>query len=84
MKVKWRQVRNECGCRESTSHEEEERSKERWVENVSTRHKGVRVFGSALLRHELARDGTRGFRIGIGCLGVILMTRGFGHSCDTW
>ena len=33
------------------------------------------MFGSALLRPELARDGARGFRSGIGCLGMILMTR---------
>ena len=36
-----------------------------------TRHKGVRVFRSALLR----REGVRGFRFGIGCSGVIQMTR---------
>ena len=47
----------------------------RWVKNASTRRKGVGVFGSALLRHELAQDGARGFRSGIGCLGMILMTR---------
>ena len=40
-----------------------------------SRRKGVRGFGSALLRRELARDGARGFRFGIGCSGVILMTR---------
>ena len=28
-----------------------------------------------LLRHELAWDGARGFGSGIGCLGMILMTR---------
>ena len=33
------------------------------------------MFGSTLLRHELAQDGARGFRSGIGCLGMILMTR---------
>ena len=27
------------------------------------------------IRHKLARDGARGFGFGIGCLGVILMTR---------
>ena len=27
------------------------------------------------VRHELARDGARGFGFGIGCSGVILMTR---------
>ena len=32
---------------------------------------GVRVFGSALLR----REGVRGFGFGIGCSGVIQMTR---------
>ena len=42
-----------------------------WVRNALTRRKGVRVFGSALLR----REGVRGFRFGIGCLGVIQMTR---------
>ena len=36
-----------------------------------TRHKGVRVFGSALLR----REGVRGFGFGIGCSGVIQMAR---------
>ena len=49
--------------------------KERRAGNVSTRHKGVGVSGSALLRHELARDGARGFRSGIGCSGMILMTQ---------
>ena len=33
------------------------------------------MFGSALLRRELTRDGARGFGSGIGCLGMILMTR---------
>ena len=33
------------------------------------------MFGSALLRCELAQDGARGFGSGIGCSGVILMTR---------
>ena len=32
------------------------------------------MFGSALLRCELARDGVRGFGSGIGCSGMILMT----------
>ena len=41
------------------------------VGNVLTRRKGVGVFGSALLRHE----GVRGFGFGIGCSGVIQMTR---------
>ena len=36
---------------------------------------GGQRFRSVLLRRELARDGARGFGIGIGCLGVILMTR---------
>ena len=45
------------------------------VGNASARRKGVGVFGSALLRCELAQDGARGFRFGIRCLGVILMTR---------
>ena len=35
------------------------------------RRKGVRMFGSALLR----REGVRGFGFGIGCSGVIQMTR---------
>ena len=47
----------------------------RRVGNASTRCKGVGVFGSALLRRELALDGARGFGFGIGCSGVILMTR---------
>ena len=50
-------------------------SKEHQVRNVSTRHKGVGVFGSALLRRELARNGARGFGSSIGCSGVILVTR---------
>ena len=33
------------------------------------------MFGSVLLRRELAQDGVRGFRSGIGCSGMILMTR---------
>ena len=49
-------------------------SKEHQVRNVSTRCKGVGVFGSALLRCELARDGARGFGSSIGCSGVILVT----------
>ena len=43
----------------------------RRVGNALTRRKGVRVFGSALLR----REGVRGFGFGIGCSGVIQMTR---------
>ena len=43
----------------------------RRVGNALTRHKGVGVFGSALLRCE----GVRGFGFGIGCSGVIQMTR---------
>ena len=38
--------------------------------NALTRHKGVGVFGSALLR----RERVRGFGFGIGCSGVIQMT----------
>ena len=34
------------------------------VRNASTRCKGVGEFGSALLRHKLAQDGARKFRIG--------------------
>ena len=49
--------------------------KECRVGNVLTRRKGVGVFGSALLRCELARDGAREFGNGIGCSGMILMTR---------
>ena len=49
----------------------EERSKVRRVGNVLTRCKGVGVFGSALLR----REWVRGFGFGIGCSGVIQMTR---------
>ena len=41
------------------------------VGNALTRRKGVGVFGSALLR----REGVRGFGFGIGCSGVIQMTR---------
>ena len=33
---------------------------------------GQRVWGC--VRRELAQDGARGFRFGIGCSGVILMT----------
>ena len=44
------------------------------VGNALTRRKGVGVFGSVLLR----REGVRGFGFGIGCSGVIQMTRG-GH-----
>ena len=43
----------------------------RRVGNALTRRKGVGVFGSALLR----REGVRGFGFGIGCSGVIQMTR---------
>ena len=45
--------------------------KERQVGNALTRRKGVGMFGSALLRCE----GVRGFGFGIGCSGVIQMTR---------
>ena len=43
----------------------------RRVGNALTRRKGVGVFRSALLR----RKGVRGFGFGIGCSGVIQMTR---------
>ena len=43
----------------------------RRVGNALTRRKGVGVFWSALLR----REGVRGFGFGIGCSGVIQMTR---------
>ena len=43
----------------------------RRVGNALTRCKGVGVFRSALLR----REGVRGFGFGIGCSGVIQMTR---------
>ena len=54
------------------------------VGNALTRCEGVGVFGSALLRREgvgvfgsalLRREGVRGFGFGIGCSGVIQMTR---------
>ena len=45
--------------------------KVRRVGNALTRRKGVRMFGSALLRCE----GVRGFGFGIGCSGVIQITR---------
>ena len=38
------------------------------VRNALTRCKGVGGFGSASLRHKLAQDGARGFRIGKGGL----------------
>ena len=41
------------------------------VGNMSTRCKGVREFGSALLRCKLAWDGVRGFGIGKGCSGMV-------------
>ena len=41
-------------------------------ECVAETRGGQRVRGC--VRRELARDGTRGFGFGIGCLGVILMT----------
>ena len=47
---------------------------ERQVGNASTRRKEVRVFGSVLLRRELAQDEARGFGSVIGCLGMILVT----------
>ena len=49
--------------------------KEHWVGNASMRHKGVRGFWSALLRHKLTRNGARGFGIGTGCSGMVLTTR---------
>ena len=36
---------------------------------------GGQRFRSALLRCELTQDGARGFGIGIGCSGMILMTQ---------
>ena len=51
------------------------RSKECWVGNVSTRCKGVRGFRSALLKHELAQNGARGFGVGNECSGRVLMTQ---------
>ena len=47
----------------------------RRVGNALARHERVGVFGSALLRRELAWDRARGFGSGIGCSGVILVTR---------
>ena len=44
----------------------------RRVRNALTRREGVGVFGGALLR----REEVRGFGFGIGCSGVIQMTRG--------
>ena len=41
------------------------------VGNALTRHKGVGMFGSALLRCK----GVRGFGFGIGCSGVIQITQ---------
>ena len=41
------------------------------VGNALTRHEGVGVFRSALLR----REGVRGFGFGIGCSGVIQMAQ---------
>ena len=35
--------------------------------------RGQKVWGC--VRHKLAQDGARGFRFGIGCSGVIQMTR---------
>ena len=59
------------------------------VRNVSMRHKGVRGFRSALLRHKLAWDGARGFGIGKGYSGMVQtgqdrVNRGrYGHSRDS-
>ena len=49
------------------------RLKEHCVRNASTRCKGVGEFGSALLRHKLAQDEAREFRIGKRGSGMILM-----------
>ena len=59
------------GVRNRLDARERKRSKVRRVGNALTRREGVGVFGSALLR----REGVRGFRFGIGCSGVIQMTR---------
>ena len=45
------------------------------VENTLMRCKRVGGFRSALLRCELAWDGARGFGIGKGSLGMVLMAR---------
>ena len=55
--------------------QEDRRLKEHWVGNASMGCKGVRGFRSALLRCELAWDGARGFGMGNGCLGMVLMTQ---------
>ena len=54
--------------------QEDRRLKEHRVRDVSTRHKGVRGFGSAFLRCELAQDGARGYGVGKRCSGMVLMT----------
>ena len=51
----------------------------RGFRSVLLRHElawdGARGFGSALLRHELTQDGVSRFRIGKGCLGMVLKTQ---------
>ena len=54
--------------------QEDRRLKEHRVGNALTRHKGVRGFGSALLRCELAQDGARGYGVGKRCSGMVLIT----------
>ena len=44
--------------------QEDRRLKEHQVRDASMRRKGVRGFGSALLRCELAQDGARGYGVG--------------------
>ena len=55
--------------------QEDRRLKEHWVGDASMRCKGVRGFGSALLRCEFAQDGARGYGVGKKCSGVVLMTQ---------
>ena len=54
--------------------QEDRRLKEHQVGDASMRRKGVRGFGSALLRCELAQDGARGYGVGKRCSGMVLMT----------
>ena len=62
-------------------HKKKRRSKEHWVRNgyrcqeCVDERKEVRGFRSVLMRHELAHDGARGFGIGKGGLGMVLMAQ---------
>ena len=44
------------------------------VGNVLLRRKGVRGLSQGCIRCKLAWDGAKGFRFGIGCSGMVLMT----------